>query len=179
MNQKEIDRRSKGRLFWYGIAGGLISGIVFAMAEMIMNVLMGKPFFGPLRLIGTIVLGQQALAPTFPFVTAVIVGLIVHLVLSMIYGLIFIYLLAAARQAQASTGRLLVYGSLFGLALWVVNFLILATLFFPQFTQVNQFWNGFIAHTFFFGTVIGGYVALTKPGYEAVEVQGESSTTMS
>jgi uncharacterized membrane protein YagU involved in acid resistance len=178
MNQKTIEQKPKVRLFWQGVAGGIISGIIFAMAEMILNVLMGKPFFGPLRLIGSIVLGQQALAPTYPLASAAVVGLIVHMIMSMIFGLIFIYLLAAVRQVQASTGRLLVYGSLFGLALWVVNFLILAPVLFPQFIMVNQFWNGFFAHTFFFGTMIGGYASIVKPKHEVAETQGEGRTAM-
>ena len=178
MNQKTIEQKPKVRLFWQGVAGGIISGIIFAMAEMILNVLLGKPFFGPLRLIGSIVLGQQALAPTYPLVSAAIVGLIVHMIMSMIFGLIFIYLLAAVKQAQALTGRLLVYGSLFGLALWVVNFLILAPVLFPQFTMVNQFWNGFFAHTFFFGMMIGGDVSIVKPQHEIAEKQSEGGTAV-
>jgi len=178
MNQKIIEQKPANHLFWNGVVGGIIAGIIFAMAEMILNVLMGKPFFGPLKLISSIVLGQQALAPTYPLVSAAIIGLIVHMIMSMIFGLIFIYLLAAVKQIQASTGRLLVYGSLFGLALWVVNFLILAPMLFPQFTMVNQFWNGFFAHTFFFGTMIGGYMSIVKPQYEIAEKQSEGGTAV-
>jgi uncharacterized membrane protein YagU involved in acid resistance len=178
MNQKTIVQKPANHLFWHGVVGGVISGIIFAMAEMILNVLMGKPFFGPLRLIGSILLGQQALAPTYPLASAAVVGLIVHMIMSMVFGLIFIYLLAAVRQVQTSTGRLLAYGSLFGLALWVVDFLILAPALFPQFTMVNQFWNGFFAHTFFFGTMIGGYVSIAIPKHEVVEAQGEGRTTL-
>jgi uncharacterized membrane protein YagU involved in acid resistance len=177
MNQGTIEQQPKVNLLWQGVAGGIVAGIIFAMAEMILNVLMGKPFFGPLRLIGSIVLGQQALAPTYPLVSAAIVGLIVHMIMSMMFGLIFIYALAALRQVQASSSRLLVYGSLFGLALWVVNFLILAPVLFPQFTMVNQFWNGFFAHTFFFGAMIGGYVSIVKPKHEVIEAQSEGRTT--
>jgi uncharacterized membrane protein YagU involved in acid resistance len=176
MNQEAIDQKPKIRLFWQGVAGGIISGIIFAMAEMILNVLLGKPFFGPLKLISSIVLGIQAVAPTYPLASAAVVGLIVHMVMSMIFGLTFIYLLAAVRQVQAPTGRLLVYGALFGIALWVVNFLILAPVLFPQFTKVNQFWNGFFAHTFFFGTMIGGYVSIVKPKHEVVQGQGAGRT---
>jgi uncharacterized membrane protein YagU involved in acid resistance len=178
MNQRTVEQKPRINLFWHGIAGGIISGIIFAMAEMILNVLMGKPFFGPLRLIGSILLGQQALAPIYPLASAALVGLMVHMIMSMIFGLIFIYLLSAVRQLQVSTGRLLVYGSLFGLALWVVNFQILAPALFPQFTLVNQFWNGFFAHTFFFGTMIGGYMAIAIPKQEVVEIQKESRATI-
>ena len=178
MNQKTMERNPRAGLIWQGVAGGVISGIVFAMAEMILNVLMGKPFFGPLRLIGSIVLGEQALAPSYPLASAAVVGVIVHMILSMIFGLVFIYLLAAARQVWASTGRLLAYGTLFGLALWVVNFVILAPALFPQFTMVNQFWNGFFAHTFFFGSTIGLYVAFAKPDEKIIEAWDEDRTTM-
>jgi uncharacterized membrane protein YagU involved in acid resistance len=178
MNQKTTEVKPKTRMFRHGIAAGIISGITFAMAEMILNVLMGKPFFGLLRLIGSILLGRQALAPTFPLAPAAVVGLIVHMILSMMFGLIFIYLLAAVGQIKASTGRLLVYGMPFGLTLWVVNFLILAPVLFPQFTMVNQFWNGFFAHTFFFGAMMGGYVAIVKPEHEVAEAQEERRTTV-
>jgi uncharacterized membrane protein YagU involved in acid resistance len=178
MNQKTIDQKPKANLFWQGIAGGIISGIIFAMAEMILNVLMGKPFFGPLKLISSIVLGQPALAPTYPLISAAVVGLIVHMIMSMMFGLVFIFLLAAVRQVQASTGRLLVYGWLFGLALWVVDFLILAPLLFPQFTTVNQLWNGFVAHTFFFGAMLGGYVSIVNPKHEVSRAPGADRTTM-
>jgi hypothetical protein len=46
MNQGTVEQKPRVNLFWQGIAGGIISGIIFAMAEMILNVLMGKPFFG-------------------------------------------------------------------------------------------------------------------------------------
>ncbi|MEJ2598644.1 MAG: hypothetical protein P8Z00_09945 [Anaerolineales bacterium] len=178
MNQAAIQQKPNFSLIWRGVAGGIISGIIFAMAEMILNVLMGKPFLGPLKLISSVVLGKQAVAPTYPLASALVVGLITHMIMSMIFGLIFIYLLTAVRQLQASTGRLLVYGSLFGLALWVVNFQILAPVLFPQFTTVNQFWNGFFAHTFFFGTMIGGYMSIVAPKREVVEAQSEARTAV-
>lgn len=178
MNPRTIEQKPTGNLFWQGVAGGVISGIIFAMAEMILNVFLGKPFFGPLKLISSIVLGRPALAPTYPLLSAAAVGLIVHMIMSMIFGLIFIYLLAAAKQLRASTGWLLIYGSLFGIALWVVNFQILAPAIFPQFTTVNQFWNGFFAHTFFFGTMIGGYVSIVKPKHETVEAKGQGGAAL-
>lgn len=68
-----------------------------------------------------------------------------------------------SRRVTTAT-LLLLYGSLFGLALWIVNFLIIAPIVCPQFTMVDQFWMGFVAHTFFFGTVLGGYIVAVRPG---------------
>ncbi len=129
---------------------------------------MGGAFADPLRLISSMVLGVDALSPTFPVVTATVVGIIVHMVLSAIFGVIFFYLLALFNQLDSPASLLLLYGSLFGLALWIVNFLIIAPIVFPQFTLVDQFWNGFVAHTFFYGTVIGGYAASVLPGRAVV-----------
>lgn len=158
------DRGPAGPLLLHAVTGGIIAGIVFAMAEMFINLIFGRPFFGPLRLISSIALGAEALDPAYSLVTAAVVGLIIHMILSAIYGVIFVYLLFYAGHLSTSTGLLLVFGSLFGLALWVINFLVIAPIAFPQFTQVDQFWNGFLAHTFFYGTVLGAYVAMVRPG---------------
>ena len=56
----------------YGILGGVIAGITFAMFEMIMAVVLdgGDAFFMPLRMIGGIGLGKQALDPGTSLLTA-------------------------------------------------------------------------------------------------------------
>ncbi|MBI2953735.1 MAG: hypothetical protein HYY30_05435 [Chloroflexi bacterium] len=159
-----VEQRQTGSLLLHGVVGGIIAGLVFALFEMVVAMVMGISFFDPLRLIGSMVLGVEALDPTYPLATAAIVGAVIHLILSAIYGVIFVYLLAYTSQLTSSTGLLLLYGSLFGLALWIVNFLIIAPFVWPQFTMVDQFWMGFVAHTFFFGTVLGGYFAAVRPG---------------
>ena len=167
---KTYDAPGRPNLFLNGIVGGIIAGIVFVMAEMLMNVLiLGKPFLGPLRLISSILLGTQAIQLSYPLATSLIVGVIVHLVLSSIFGVVFVYLLSWLKQLNVSAILQLVYGAIYGLVLWVLDFLILAPVFFPQFTRVNQFWNGFVAHTFFFGLVLGIYVAIV---YSQREVAG-------
>lgn len=152
-----------------GVRYGILAGIIFAMGEMFINLFMGKDFFGPLRLIGSMVLGTQALTPTYSLVVAGLVGLMVHMMMSMIFGLIFFALLTVFKQRSASSLGLLVYGSIFGLLLWVINFLIIAPIFFPQFGMVSQLWNGFFAHTFLFGSMIGLFAAITRPKEKYVE----------
>ncbi len=152
------------QLLLHGIVGGMIAGIVFLLFEMFVSVALGGPFLMPLIMIGSIVLGTQALSPAFPLATAALAGIFLHLTLSAIFGVTFVYLLAFGRQLGASGPMLLLYGSLFGLALWIVNFQILGRFLWPQFLMADQLWMGFIAHTFFYGTVIGGYIAAVRPG---------------
>ena len=157
--------------FLHGIIGGIVAGLIFAVAEMFMNLTLGKPFFGPLKMISSIVLGTQALQPTYSFATAAITGLIVHMLLSMVFGVIFVYLVTAVQRGRG-TGELLAYGTAYGVALWIINFFVIGAAFFPQFLQVNQFWNGFVAHAFFFGTVLGWYTAEVQSGM-AVEIPAQ------
>jgi hypothetical protein len=151
-----------GRWITQGVIGGIIAGIVFAMFEMVMAaLLMGSAaFFMPLRMIGAIVLGQPALDPGYPLLNAAIVGMIVHMVLSIIFGAIFAAITATVPALRQSGMVLLVVASVFGLALWIINFYVLASLFgwnwFP--TQTNPIVQ-FIAHTFFYGTVLGLYLS--------------------
>jgi hypothetical protein len=159
-----IQGRSHGQLLLHGIVGGIIAGLVFAVADMVMAVaVMDAPFYAPLLMIGAIVLGPQTMDPGYPVAQAAAAAIPLHMMMSALYGVVFVYLLALLRQLSASTPVLLVLGSIFGLALWVVNFLIIAPIAFPWFAMVDQFWLGFVAHTFFFGTVIGAYVAATRP----------------
>jgi uncharacterized membrane protein YagU involved in acid resistance len=140
----------------YGIVGGIIAGIVFIAAEMAMSAFLGGRLFGPLRMISSIVLGTEALDPSYSFSAAMLTGAILHLLLSSLFGVIFTEgVKLAGRETVSST--LIVYGFVFGSALWLVNFRVIAPALFPQFTQVNQFWNGFIAHSLFYGVILGWY----------------------
>lgn len=143
-----------------GAIGGLIAGIVLAMFDMIVTaIMMGLPaFFMPLRMIGAIALGSEALDPSYSLITAGIAGLIVHVILAILYGGVFGALVAGARHtALNTTTGLLVGASLFGLLLWLVNFYVIAPALFPWFTETSPVMQ-FLAHTFVFGTGLGIYL---------------------
>ena len=157
--QLSSDRRTDlGAWIRHGVIGGAIAGIVFAMFEMIMAVVLdgSRAFFMPLRMIGGIGLGQQALDPNTSVLTAGGVGLVIHMILSMMYGVIVTVVLSLVPQLSSSRTSALVSASVAGFALWIVNFYVLASVFgwtwFPNNTNVAV---QFVAHTFFYGTVLG------------------------
>ena len=113
-------------------------------------------------MISSIALGAQALDPGYSIITAGAVGLIIHVILSAVYGVIFVSLLGLIKRFNAPLNTRMIFGLLFGLALWIINFLIIAPLAFPQFTEMNQFWNGFVAHTFVFGAALGIFATVSK-----------------
>ncbi|TPI46225.1 hypothetical protein FJW05_15320 [Mesorhizobium sp. B2-9-1] len=138
-----------------GAIAGVVAGIVFAAFEMIVTAMMmgAGAFFMPLRMIGAIALGPGALDPGYSLVTASVAGVIVHMVLAIIYGMIFGEIAAMLRGPVAIIGA----ASLFGLALWLINFYVIAPTLFPWFLQSSPLVQ-FIAHTFFFGSVLGYYL---------------------
>lgn len=148
----------------HGLIGGIVAGIVFALFEMIAAAVINGPnaFFMPLRMIGGIALGEQALDPGSSLVAAGGAGLIVHMLLSAAFGAgvagVARYVPALASSAAALIG----WSSVAGLGLWLVNFYLIAPIggwtWFPEGTDpVVQF----IAHTFFYGTALGIYLNAT------------------
>lgn len=142
----------------YGIVGGVIAGITFAMFEMIMAAVLdgGDAFFMPLRMIGGIGLGEQALDPgRTSLLTAGGAGLVIHMILSMMYGVVVAAVLSLIPQLSASRAAVLISASVAGFALWIVNFYVLAQVFgwtwFPNTNAAVQF----VGHTFLYGSVLG------------------------
>jgi hypothetical protein len=111
-------------------AGGLIGGVaymVFALfAGLVTNGVDG--LFMPLRMIGAMVLGEQALQPSYPVAIAAVFGAVIHACLSVSFALTFVALAQPVGTIR-STNTLLLTASTYGLVLWLVNFYVVAPLF--------------------------------------------------
>jgi hypothetical protein len=105
-------------------------------------------------MIGAIGLGQAALEPSTSLAVAAPAGLVIHMILSAIYGAAFGLLVARVGPIRSSRFVLAIAGTLLGLALWVFNFYVVAPIAFPWFGMANPVVQ-FVAHAFFFGTVLG------------------------
>lgn len=137
-----------------GIGFGLIAGVIFAMMEIAGAAAMGNPPLMPIRMFASIVLGEAALE-TVPMGSALLVGVVVHLALSALFGLIYGLLNARTSTAtQTQWGRQAGLGLLFGLALWLVNFQIIARVLYPWFLTTPQFLQA-LMHALFFGLPLG------------------------
>jgi uncharacterized membrane protein YagU involved in acid resistance len=98
----------------HGIIGGIIAGIAMMMAEMIIAALMDMDAFMPPRMIAGIVLGPSAMEPSTPLMTALGVTTVLHMMLSIIYGLIFAWLVSVI-PALRSTAAVIVAAGFYGL----------------------------------------------------------------
>jgi hypothetical protein len=151
-------RVDAGAWIRYGILGGILAGIVFALFEMIVAAVLDgtEAFFMPLRMIGGMGLGPAAMDPGTSLLTAGGVGLAIHMALSMVYGVAITAVLGLVPQLSATRTAVLASTSLAGFGLWVANFYVFAPIFgwtwFPN--ETNPFVQ-IVAHTVFFGTALG------------------------
>lgn len=147
-----------------GMIAGIIGGIAFAVFEMIVAGIIAGNLFAPFRMISAVVLGQQALTPQVSLATAILAGTLVHMVYSIVAGAVFALIIAAIAPLHSSRWATVLSASVLGLVMWVVNFYLIAPaagwMWFPE--RASQFWQGFVAHTFLYGAVVGWYIAARK-----------------
>ena len=128
-----------------GAVGGVAAGLVFAAVTMWFAHSTGGKAEMPLRMISTIVEGDQAMAAG---TTSPALGGVVHVALSALFGMVF----ALAVPRFRTNGTVALAGTAYGLLLYVVNFLVLTPLVFTAFGMANQPFEVF-AHLVF-GTLL-------------------------
>ena len=148
-----------------GVYAGLIAGAVFLMLEMSMVWLfMGESPWAPPRMIAAMVLGEGVLPmppdkPATFSLGVVMTAMVIHFVLSIIYGLIGGAIVAHRMGYAAAIGL----GAVCGLAIYLINFYPIANALFPWFAMARN-WISIFAHVVFGAAVGAAYVGLRKPG---------------
>jgi hypothetical protein len=132
----------------------LIAGLVFMMAEMIMVLtFLGQSPWGPPRMIAAMLMGQEVLPPPATFDGGVMMtAMMIHFPLSIVYGLVIGWIV------HRLTGKYVtLIGAVFGLAIYFINFYLVAPILFPWFTEAQNMVS-LLAH-FLYGVVLGGSYA--------------------
>jgi len=140
------------RIDWKAaIWAGVIAGIVFIMLEMaLVKFVQGMSPWGPQRMMAAMVMGEGVLPPPETFdLMIVMVAMMVHLVLSILLGVILGFVISRLALNLAAS---IAAGTLFGLAVYFVNFYGFTALF-PWFAMARGP-IGIFAHAMF-GLVLG------------------------
>jgi hypothetical protein len=121
----------RGMRWWdrQGLRGGLLAGIGFALVELVaMGIQEGQVEVARfLRRVAAMWIGPAALAPDYPFGIVAVVGTIMHLGFSALFGLIFAWLTEShALRLVRSRGALLAAAAIYGLVLWPLNVYLIA-----------------------------------------------------
>ena len=139
--------------FWAGI----VSGLLFLIANIVLSAIqLGSPWI-IFRILASVVMGSRVLPPPATFdLVSFLVGLVVHLILSVIFAGILAVIIHRWGLLVGVAG-----GAVFGLALYAINFYTFSY-FFPWFFAFKS-WMMLVSHLLF-GAAAGGV-------YEALEVE--------
>jgi hypothetical protein len=136
----------------HGLIGGIGAGMMMAMAAMIWMWSTGDGFFQPLNIIASSIMGEGVVTGQFQIAPAII-GAMIHLVLSAVFGLLFSWLIA---KTALPSGAIVAAGIAFGLALWVINVVVIDATFIPAGFDVMPLTLQVVSHVvygFFIGLV--------------------------
>ncbi len=124
-----------GDLFTRGAIAGITAGFVFLLANMAYATTQGKPSLAPFMDISTIFHGTDKPASMTPTLDMLATGAVVHISLSIAFGVVFALLVGAFAPLVRNWLVLAAAGVLYGVALYVVNFQILGNTIFEWFTN--------------------------------------------
>ena len=151
-------RLGDGILLRIGTSAGLAAGIVYVLVQEAVAMLRGEPVVTPLRLFASIVLGPTAFGPSVSVASAAILGGVVVLIASGVFGVAFAGLVHLFPGLAATPGTLILGGATYGLSLWLGCFYVLGIFFWPWLTETDPT-SQFVAATFGYGVALGlGFV---------------------
>ncbi|MHB1133735.1 MAG: DUF6789 family protein [Chloroflexota bacterium] len=146
-------------VFLHGAIGGILGGVAFALAQVVAAVLAGQPSWQPLQLIASILMGDRVLMESDFTGQVLLAALLVHMVLSVTYGIILMLLAVAGFAVLAPGKSMALVGMVFGLILWFINFYVIAPAAFPWFDRASTVVQ-LICHVVFYGGVLGAYIGV-------------------
>lgn len=140
------------------VIGALAGAIAFLLViAIVLPLTTGGTLWAFFRYLASILLGDSILPPPAGFdITAVLTGLLVHLVLSLLYGAILALIIHRWGLVVGLIG-----GALFGLAIYAINIFTFTLLF--DWFYVLRSWPILLAHVLF--GAVTGFV------YELLEVE--------
>ncbi len=159
-----------GRSVKEGAIGGLIAGVIFAIAYILASLIAGDAAIIPFRRLASVLLGTDALTTTSP-PTVVVIALIAHLYLSTMFGLFYgVYNSALTMRTRSSPRRQAVVGMIYGVMLWLINYNVFARYRYPWLLALPQA-PQVLLHALFYGLPLGLLYATAERRATALESQ--------
>ena len=158
-----------------GVIGGLIGGIAMAMIMMVVTAVKGMGFLKPLYLIAATFHQPWAMQTGFAL-GPVLVGAMLHMMLSVVFGLVFVVVLAMVTRSGAAAPLWVIAGMVWGVTVLVVNQNIVLPIVDPAMATATNgllFW-WVVAHLMF-GLVLGASAATPVPAGSQVPVRSTRS----
>jgi hypothetical protein len=152
----------------HGARAGLLAGVALGAVEIAASTLLSDDPWLPFDFAAAIIVGPEALAPAFPLAASLALGTVLHVLLSIVFGVAFLRGLALTFQLTARPSLMLLYGMVFGVTVWEINFLAVLPVIAPELAGrldlVTQLWNGIVSYCLVYGPVLAAYVIWVRPG---------------
>jgi hypothetical protein len=152
----------------HGARAGLLAGVALGVVEIAASTLLRDDPWLPFDFAAAIIVGPEALTPVFPIAAALTLGTVLHVLLSIVLGVAFLAGLALTFQLSARPLLIVLYGMVFGVTVWEVNFLAVLPVIAPDLAGrldlATQLWNGIVSYCLVYGPVLAAYVIRVRPG---------------
>ncbi len=140
-----------------GVIAGAVAGVAYLAAQVSFAAAAGGGAVEPLQRIAAILMGPDAAPPPSEFSFTILgMATIIHLALAMVFGRVVAWLVW-----RRPAGSALLLGAAIGVALYAVNFHLLAPLAFPWFEQALQL-PTIVDHALFGGVAAAVCLALRR-----------------
>jgi hypothetical protein len=163
-----VERRDPWEVGIHGARAGLGAGVALGVVEIAASTMLRDDPWLPFDFATAIIVGPEALAPAFPLAASLALGTVLHVLLSIVFGVAFLGALALTFQLSARPSLMLLYGMLFGVAVWEINFLAVLPIIASELTGrldlATQLWNGIVSYCLVYGPVLAAYVIWVRPG---------------
>jgi len=135
---------------------GLLAGIVYGMMEMVIEAVVGHGFWSPLRYIASVFTLGTNTDPGFALLP-VLIGLMGHMMNSLIFGLIFALWISRVTRER---GSLALIGMVYAAVIFVAMWFVVLPLIDPAMKLVNPI--GFFFSHLAYGLVLGVGIGWTR-----------------
>ena len=163
-----VERRDSWEVAMHGARAGLLAGAALGLVEIAASTMLRHSPRLPFDFAAAIVVGPEALLPAFPLAASLVLGTVLHVLLSITFGAAFLEGLALTFQLSARPLLMVLYGTLFGVAVWEINFLAVLPAIAPELTGrldlATQLWNGILSYSLVYGPALATYVIRVRPG---------------
>ncbi len=144
-----------------GAVAGFLAGVVMIILSPLLSLLTGIGIWEPPKLIAATVLGP-AVANTPDFALGpVVIGAMLHLVTSVVLGLIFGIVFNRVLHLTTDFGTPLLLGLVYGLLIFFLAYAVVLPVVNP--TLGNSWLAPLIAQNMVFGICVGGFYTLLRP----------------
>ena len=163
-----VERRDPWEIAMHGARAGLLAGVALGAVEIAASTALRDDPWLPVDFAAALIVGPEALLPAFPLAASLALGTVLHVLLSIVFGVAFLGGLALTFQLSARPLLMVLCGMLFGVTVWEINFLAVLPVIAPELTGrldlATQLWNGIVSYSLVYGPVLAAYVIWVRPG---------------